>query len=475
MHAERPGPAAVELPTIPFFIRGHVYADGAVVVPGRRSGQAFRTPDPEAVLDAVVCRDPDALTRDFARLSVSNIIEFLAATGEALRFDRNPLLQEACRIAARFSPLTAPVLEGCYRQLAALFAKDALHRIVENEIGARYLDGWVDVAVPGGRARVRAYGAKTLHLIAGNVPQIAAKTIIRGTLLKADNIIKLPSNDPLTATAILRTMHAVDPTHPVVQHWATLYWKGGAAVIEQALITPQHLDKVIAWGGAGAIAHIKQQVGSGIDLITLEPKFSIAIIGPEAFLSDARMEQVASQAAIDSAAFNQEACVSARTHYVLTTPERAMRYARLLYAAMQRQPPAVSTRPKAFPRELREQIDTLRYSEEFYDVVGGEDAEGAVITSLTGDRVEFLPVAKVVNVVPVESVEAILPTLSSLTQSVGIYPEGLKGEVADRLVARGVQRLVSLGRMADSPLGVPHDGMEVMRRAAKWIVDEISA
>ena len=43
---------------------------------------------------------------------------------------------------------------------------------------------------------------------------------------------------------------------------------------------------------------------------------------------------------------------------------------------MQRQDPSLSTRPKSFPGELKEQLDALRYMEDFYQVIGGEDEEG---------------------------------------------------------------------------------------------------
>ena len=58
-------------------------------------------------------------------------------------------------------------------------------------------------------------------------PVVAALSVIRGALVKSDNIIKLPSNDPLTATAILETMRDIDSNHPVIKHFSTIYWKGG--------------------------------------------------------------------------------------------------------------------------------------------------------------------------------------------------------------------------------------------------------
>lgn len=407
-------------------------------------------------------------------MTVQDIIDFLVETGKALAFERNPLMQEACRISASFSGLTPPIIEACYRQVPFYFTESVLKSIVENEIGSRFLDGWVEVPVVTGRARVRAYGAKTLHIIAGNVPLIAVKSIVRGALLKSDNIIKVPSNDPLTAPAILSTMRDVDRKHPMVKHFAAAYWKGGDQQIERHLITPYHLEKIIAWGGPASIKHIKGMVGPGIDLITLDPKFSISIIGEEAFQAEATMKKAAYLAAIDSSAFNQEACLSSRTHFVKATPEDALKYARCLYQYMQEQDPSISTRPKSFPAELKENLDALRYMEDFYQVIGGEDEEGAVVVSLTGDPVDFFPSNKTVNVVPFEDYATVIERVTMATQSVGVYPESLKEQLMDSLVARGVQRFVSLGKTAFTLPGVPHDALELMRRACKWIVDEIN-
>ena len=107
-------------------------------------------------------------------------------------------------------------------------------------------------------------------------------------------------------------------------------------------------------------------------------------------------------------------------------------------------------------------------------MIGGEDNEGAVITSLAGEPVDFFPSCKTVNVVPITDYKEVLEWVTIATQTVGIYPESLKGQLIDLLVAKGVQRFVSLGQAANGIIGVPHDAIEPMRRACKWIVNEIN-
>ncbi|MFW9990789.1 MAG: acyl-CoA reductase [Candidatus Odinarchaeota archaeon] len=459
---------------ISYTIRGKVYRGTEVEFTSRDGKVMFTAPLASKLLSKIVLRESSSLTKDFNGVTVREIIDFLEETGRALDYDRNPLMQEACNLSIPFNSLTPPIIEASYKQVPMFFTGPILKTMVENEIGSRFLDGWVEVPVPLGQARIRAYGAKALHIIAGNVPLVAALSIIRGALTKSDNIIKLPSNDPLTATAILATMRDVDRTHPVVKHFSAVYWKGGDQEFEQRLITPFNLEKIIAWGGHNSIRNIKTLVGPGIDLITLDPKFSISIIGEKAFISEETIKRAAFLAAIDSAAYNQEACVTSRTHFVKTSPEKAIIYARYLYRFMQEQDPSLSTRPKSFPASLKENIDSLRFMEGFYDVIGGEDGEGAVITSLAGEPVEFFPSCKTVNVIPIVCYQEALEMVTMATQTVGIYPESLKNDLMDQLVARGVQRFVSLGQAAGGMIGVPHDAIEPMRRSCKWIVNEIN-
>jgi hypothetical protein len=459
---------------IKYFIRGKMYSGTDLEFNSRDGSVTFTSPSPARFLGKIVLNDPSSLVKDFDRVTVQEIIDFLVETGNSLDFEPNTLMQEACKLTIPFNGLTPPIIEASYRHVPFFFSEPLLKTIVENEIGSYFLDGWVEIPVPTGRAEIRAYGAKALHIIAGNVPLVAALSIIRGALTKSDNIIKLPSNDPLTATAILETMKDIDRSHPVVKHFSAVYWKGGDQEFERRLVTPFNLEKIIAWGGHNSIRNIKKLVGPGIDLITLDPKFSISIIGEEAFNTEESIERAAFMAAIDSAAYNQEACVTSRTHFVKTTPEKAALYSRYLYQFMQNQSPSLSTKPKSFPSSLKDDVESLRIMEDFYEVIGGKNDEGAVITSLAGEAVEFFPSCKIVNVIPIKDYQEAIEMVTIATQTVGIYPESLKQDLMDRLVSKGVQRFVSLGQAIGGMIGVPHDAIEPLRRACKWIVNEIN-
>ena len=99
---------------------------------------------------------------------------------------------------------------------------------VDQEVGRDVLDGWKEVTdLAGDIRRVRAFPPRLVHILAGNAPGVTAATILRGALTKGVNLLKLPSNDLFTGTAILRTMAEIDAEHPVTQSFSCVYWRGG--------------------------------------------------------------------------------------------------------------------------------------------------------------------------------------------------------------------------------------------------------
>src|SRR5260370_2251854 len=216
------------------------------------------------------------------------------------------------------------MLKACYENLRAVCARKRMNEIADILTGIPFLEGWVNTRSGGGtKTFVRAFGARSVHVIAGNVPTVSALTILRNTLTRSDMIIKTPSNDPLTAAAIARTMVDMAPDHPVTKHLSVAYWKGGDVKVEEERYKPVNVDKIVAWGGMASITHIVKYLQPGIDLITLDPKLSSTIIGRAAFSSDERMREVARRAALVIGVYNQQACLNARVGYIQTRTARA--------------------------------------------------------------------------------------------------------------------------------------------------------
>jgi hypothetical protein len=371
-------------------------------------------------------------------------------------------------------------MRASFEQLPSLFAPESVREIAELTIGAEYIDGWCERRLADGRtAAIRPMGARTVHIIAGNSPLIAALSIIRNAIVRSDAIIKTPSNDPLTALAIARTMGELDASHPITKHLTVAYWKGGDTSFEERLYRPQYVEKIVAWGGLASVSHVVRYIQPGLELITLDPKRSATIIGPEAFASADATDAVARGVATDVGALNQVGCVNARVVYVASGTDadgvaRATDLGARVYQQLQALPESVSTPAKRFDPELRANLQALETAPEFYRVIGGHDGEGAVIVSQLDEPVEFHRSlsGRVTNLVPVDDPRDVLPAINAYTQTIGIYPESLKRELRETLALHGAQRLVSLGHAANPNVALPQDAIEPVRRMARWIVDE---
>ncbi|MDH6246517.1 acyl-CoA reductase [Mycobacterium sp. OTB74] len=464
--------------TVPLFIRGEVI-DGDLIEFATRLEHRFQAPDPAKHAHRLPLPSPMDLA-DLYEISLDEILDVLAELGQELSFERNAYIQEAFEACLVSNPMPESILRTGYVALPAMFTRDSMRELADTQVGIDYLEGWVPRQLLDGRQiRVRAFGARTLHIPAGNGGLVAGITVLRNALTRSDAVIKAPSNDPLTAMAIARTLADIAPDHPVTKHLAVGYWKGGDTEIEEQLYKPEHVEKIVAWGGLASVKHVTRYIQPGLELIALDPKRSATIIGPEAFTDEQTLREVAKRAACDIGAGNQEGCVNARIIYVLSGTDdaglaNANRLGELIYQSLVSLPDYISTKPKVVNRTLLENIEGSRLTEDWYQVFGGEDAEGAIIVSQLDEAVHYstLLSGRVANIVPVDSIEKVTDAVNAYTQTIGIYPESLKTQLRDRLPLFGAQRLTSLGYAASVNFTIPQDAMEPVRRMCKWIVDE---
>jgi hypothetical protein len=269
------------------------------------------------------------------------------------------------------------------------------------------------------------------------------------------------------------------PDHPVTRHLSVAYWKGGAEDFEQQLYQPKNLEKIIAWGGMASMRHVSRYIQPGLELISLDPKRSATIIGRETFRDESTMRDAALRAATDVGASNQTGCSSARVILVECGTSDAgldtlSRFGQMIYDAMMKLPGRLSTRPKNVDPDLRNDIQALRSTPDFYHVIGGRDDEGAIIVSRLDDVVDFYPrlSGRVANLVPLDHVTDATRFVNAFTQTIGVYPESLKVQLRDELPLYGAQRFVTLGYAMTANPGLPQDAIEPTRRMVKWIVDE---
>ncbi|MCY1436382.1 Long-chain acyl-protein thioester reductase [compost metagenome] len=272
------------------------------------------------------------------------------------------------------------------------------------------------------------------------------------------------------------------PDHPLTRHLTVAYWKGGDQELEQRLYQPQNLEKIVAWGGFASMKHVTRYIQPGLELISLDPKRSASIIGKGTFESEATMREAALRLASDIGALNQKGCVCARVVYVQSGTDEAglaqlNTLGRYVYDAMQTLPNTLSTVPKRYDSGLRAEVDALRLDDEWYQVIGGKDGEGAIICSQIPEPVSFATLLddRTANLVPVDDLSEVMAAVDAYTQTVGVYPESIKDELKDVLPLYGAQRIVSLGYAAAMKWAAPQDAIEPLRRMGKWISNQIAS
>jgi Acyl-CoA reductase (LuxC) len=462
---------------IPLIARGRVIEDDLVSFPARRGRLEFRTPDVRRHMADLVLADPTGLS-DLYRLSLDDIVDYLVELGTRLHPDRNAHVAGALQAALGTTHISAAMQRRMFRALPSMMTREALEEMVEDAVGRAYLEGWVEEPMIGRTVSVRAFGARTAHIIAGNAPGIAVRTVALNALCRSDAIIKIPSNDPYFSTALALTMIEMAPEHPVTRHLTVAYWKGGDREVESRLYDPKNLEKIVAWGGFDSMRSIREYIGPGLDLIALDPKLSASIVGRAALKSDANLAEAARRTAYDIGIMNQGGCLNARVVYLECGTddagvEAATKFGQLVFDAIQALPEDLSSPHPAFDADLKAELDGIRYSDDFR-VIGGKTNEGAVVVSQYDEPVDFADRldCRVANIVPVDSISYALRRLTIHTQTIGIYPDELKATIRDECALRGGQRIVSLGFATSGNWAGPHDAIEPMRRMLRWIRDD---
>ena len=450
------------------FVRGRLVTGEAIRHRSRDLGVDFTTP--EIDLDALVT--PRSELPPLLDVKTSEIIDFLVECGERMQLEKNPHLQQALERIVATNPLPRRVVENLFRDAGRFLSRDSLGCSIEtNFANPAALDGWVErTDFHGQHGALRAFPPRMIHMLAGNSPTGCIASIAQGALVKAINVFKMPSSDPFTCVAMLRTMADVDPDHPVVRSMSAVYWRGGDERIERTLYRPQYFDKIVAWGGGDAIDNVIQYLGPGIQLVSFDPKTSISMIGPEGFASDAVIAEIAEAAATDVTVFNQEACLASRFLFVEGDREGIEKFCARLQERLGVDRETASEVAHPLPAETREQIEMLQLMDDEARIWGQCDGRGLVI--LTPSPVDFHPSHKTANVVHVDSLDDAVRYVNVATQTIGIYPAARKAEMRDRLASAGAQRVVRLGSAAKHVMGGPHDAMFPLQRFVHWMSDE---
>lgn len=450
------------------FVRGKLVEGDEVRHRSRDLGADFTTPAVD--LDALIT--PRSEMPPLLDVKISEIVDFLAETGSRMSVKSNPYLQECLERVVATSPLPRRIIENLYEEAPFFLRKEVLWSIVESSFSEpAQLDGWVKKTdCYGQKSSLRAFPPRMVHMLAGNSPSGCIASIVQGALCKAINLFKMPSSDPFTCVAILRTMAEVDPKHPLIKSMSAIYWRGGDERIEKMVYRPQFFDRIVAWGGGDAINNVIKYLGPGIQLVSFDPKSSISMIGRESFGSDESISQIAELAAEDITVFNQDACLASRFIFVEANGEPVEKFCAKLQERLGVDRATASAVGRLPPSDIREEVEVMQAMGDEFRVWGRFDGRGLVI--LSDKPVDFHPSGKTVNVVTVNSLSDAIRYVNVATQTIGVWPPERKPELRDRIASAGGQRLCRLGSAYKHTLGGPHDAMYPMQRFVHWMKDE---
>ncbi|MCB2076783.1 MAG: long-chain-fatty-acyl-CoA reductase [Novosphingobium sp.] len=451
----------------PFFLRGKLYEGADETHRSRDLGVTFTTPKID--LDAAVL--PRGEVPPLLNVPTSEIIDFLVETGQRLCDPGNDIMQECIDRMCGTHILPRSVVEHSVAHATGYLDKRVLLKdLEENFPDPRALDEWIPKSDFNGRKSfVRAFAPRLIHVMPGNSPGVAVQSIAQGALVKAFNLFKMPSADPFTMVAILRTMASIDAEHPIVKSMSAVYWRGGDDTMERILYRPQYFDKIVAWGGGDAINNVIKYLMPGFQLVSFDPKTSISMVGREAHASEETQELAASLAAGDVMILNQEACVCSRFQFVEGTEEEVDAFCEKMHRHIVEKA-AASGDSRPLDIDLKEQVETLMMLDDEYRLWGKADGKGLVIRS--DEPVDFHPINKIANVVRVDSLDDAVKWVNVATQTVGFYPFDRMADYRDRLASGGAQRIVHLGEAGPKTIGNPHDAMYAMHRFVHWMAHE---
>lgn len=306
----------------------------------------------------------------------------------------------------------------------------------------------------------QAFGPDVLaHIWAGNVPGLPLWSLVAGLLVKAGNVGKVPSAEPLFAGWFAQVLAEVEPA--LAECFAIVWWRGGDIAPETALL--QQADLVLGYGNNESLSAIKSRVPSTKRFLSYGHKVSFAMVSASS-LDAQKASATARLTAYDVARYDQQGCYSPHMVFVehggSVTPQRFAQFVAHELAAFD----------KKFPRRslnLAEisGIATWRHTEEM--TAGGQvfgEESGAWSVSYQSEDQSFLASSlnrtiRVVSVQALADVTAIVRPFKTLLQTAAIAaPPTELFSLAAALGAVGVTRICALGDMTTPEAGWHHDG-----------------
>lgn len=415
-----------------------------------------------AQMKALALRVKQASATHLKTLAVSQIIEIIDRCIARLLDPADPYRQQAEQLLSVVTGYDSEMVRLGLTSFCQRFRAPQLHRFVaEDFANPKVLDEFQPAAKGGA---IRAFGPELLvHSWAGNVPALPLWSLVCGLLVKAGNIGKVPSAEPVFAGLFARLLVEVHP--PLADCLAVVWWKGGDEGPSAALYA--QADTVLAYGGNDAMAQIRLQVPVTTRFLPYGHKLGLGLIGRDV-LDAQRGVATARLAAHDVVRYDQQGCYSPHLFYVerggRVAPREFAQYLASELANLERRFPrrALALEDAASVGGWRQSAELATLAASGSALIGDAGATWAVAYS---DAVQPLaPTAthRNIQVVAVDSLHDVVAKIAphrAFLQTVGLAtrPSELY-RLADLLGQAGVTRIAAIGAMTSPEAGWHHDG-----------------
>jgi len=398
-------------------------------------------------------------TESLHKLSINDIVSFYSKVGELWGSPQNEKREELVDLTSRVTGYSKEMVELGMKQICGILTKEYLEAALQSDLGdKRLMDEWVTRAESVVHCQPRG---KMLHILAGNVPTVAITSIVRGSLTKNANIIKMSDRDVITASYFAQSFHDVDPEHPVTKTTSVLYWPHTNHEIFGEIISL--VNAVSVWGGYDAIHETKENTPQGVELLEFGPRRGVQLIGEDAFHD---LEKATKNAAHDLTLFDQEACFSPQIAFVEGDAER---YAESLAKSLEEENARL---PKGYSdSKSHANITNARIYSKFrgHKVHTSAKTEWTIILASKMEDFPTHPLGRTIFIIPVKDLAESIKHIGPETQVVAIEPYSRAADLKERLTVKGVDRITRLGKMGYFALGSPQEGMYTLSRMVRWV------
>lgn len=395
------------------------------------------------------------------KMTISEIILIINATVEVL-LDRNSTYRKK---AERLLPIVTGYDEEMIRlgltSFLKKFRKHELQRFVVEDLGNPLLLDDFQPRVKRGFSK--AVGPELiLHIWAGNVPALPLWSLISGLLVKAGNIGKVSSSEPLFAGWFAQVLVEIAPQ--LSDCLAVVWWKGGEEEREKEIFT--YPDVVVGYGTNQSLESMSRRIPVTTRFLPFGHKISFGLISKGA-LDSRKALTTAHHAAFDIIQFDQQGCYSPHIFYVQkggnVSPAEFAQYLSQELESYQKRYPRRTLSLEEMTASIQwcNQEVLSSYKNSTKQVFGQNENHWSVVYE---EDAVFSPTCsnRSVKVIAFEEIEEVLQSIKlyrNFLQSVGVAaaPKELF-QWAGMLGNVGVTRITSIGKMTSPEAGWHHDG-----------------